>query len=74
MRRVLLLGLIAFASGCSNAPVAGLLDCVSPIRGNRNEDGRGPVVPEIRPENRPPRPSSDGLPPPSDLPPISPRP
>ena len=66
-RRILFLSLILFASGCSNAPLAGALDCVAPARGNRADGNRGPVVPEIRPPNN----STDGLPPPAE---IAPRP
>ncbi|MFO0804871.1 MAG: hypothetical protein U0791_17325 [Gemmataceae bacterium] len=71
MRRVLLLAVVGLASGCSNAPVAGVLDCVSP---SRAADGnREPVVPRIKP------PGTDTLPPPAPgpdggvLPPLRPQ-
>jgi len=71
MRRVLLLAVVGLASGCSNAPVAGLLDCVSPARGG--DAGREPVVPRIKPpgtETLPPQaPGPDG----GLLPPLRPQ-
>jgi hypothetical protein len=69
MRRLLLLALVGLASGCSNAPVAGFLDCVAPARGG--DAGREAVMPRIRP------PGTEPLPPPAAtndvLPPIAPR-
>lgn len=66
MRRILLIALLGFTTGCSNAPIAGFLDCVTPSRG-RGEGTRGPVVPE-------PRPPVDNLPPADVTPSITPRP
>ena len=66
MRRILLIALLGFTTGCSNAPIAGFLDCVTPARG-RGEGNRGPVVPETRPP-------LDNLPPADVTPSITPRP
>lgn len=66
MRRIVLIVLLGFTTGCSNAPIAGFLDCVTPSRG-RGEGNRGPVVPETRPP-------IDNLPPPAGVTPsITPR-
>jgi hypothetical protein len=63
--------LLAFVTGCSNAPLAGLLDCVAPARGGPPAADRGPPV---LPDTRPPLPRGD-LPPADDrLPPVGPRP
>lgn len=58
---VLLVGLL---TGCSNAPVAGFLDCVAPSRARLEDEGRLP------PADVPPRaaPRGDPLLPPPDLP------
>jgi hypothetical protein len=60
MRRILWLAVLGCLGGCSNAPIAGFLDTVSP--GNRGgtglghghghphkDPGPGPVVPDVRP-------------------------
>ena len=69
MRRILLMALLGFTTGCSNAPIAGFLDCVTPSRG-RGEGNRGPVVPEPRAPGQP----IDNLPPADVTPSITPRP
>ena len=57
MKRALMTGLLAFVTGCSNAPVAGFLDTVFPSKPG------GP--PSDRTRNPPPGP--DRLPPPAEL-------
>lgn len=66
MRRLVPTALV-FLAGCSNAPLAGLMDCVSPSRGSTPAGDRGPAVPDTRP----PLPRND---PPADdrLPPVGP--
>ncbi len=69
MRRIVLIVLLGFTTGCSNAPIAGFLDCVTPSRG-RGEGTRGPVVPEPLSSVQP----IDNLPPPAGVTPsITPR-
>jgi hypothetical protein len=67
MRRVLVPILLACSAGCSNAPIAGFLDCVAPSRGgtDRPRTDSGPVVPDVRP--RTPGGQPDALPPPVDV-------
>ena len=68
MKRWSLLVALAFSAGCSNAPIAGFLDCVAPSKakpgagGDRPPAGGdwGPTVPP-----GPPVPRSDALPPPA---------
>jgi hypothetical protein len=80
MRRIPAVALLAFLAGCSNAPVAGFLDCVAPSRaGSAGNRGPGPVVPNVGPAVTPtppqPQPPSDTLPPPAEIfPPVGPRP
>jgi hypothetical protein len=57
MKRVVLIALLACATGCSNAPVAGFLDTFFPSK------PCGPL--SDRPRN--PVPSGDRLPPPAEL-------
>jgi hypothetical protein len=69
MRRLVILGWLAL-TGCSTAPVAGLLDCVAPAKHDRGADQpRGLEAPDVLP--RPPRDlgprSVDPLPPPTGL-------
>lgn len=62
MRRILPL-LVLLSAGCSNAPVAGFLDCCFPSRAKANPDpipppkidpiGPGPVVPGPAPDPNP---------------------
>jgi len=72
MRRILLALTLALSAGCSNAPIAGMLDCVSPARGG--DAGREPVVPRIKPPGTESLPPGAGAPPPGGgvLPPIAP--
>lgn len=68
MRRVPFLAVVFFLTGCSNAPLAGLMDCVSPARG-------GPTAGPVVPDTRPPAPRGELPPPAGDfLPPVGPRP
>jgi len=69
MRRLILPACLALLTGCSNAPIAGFLDCVAPVR-DRPRDGR--TTPDVRPPiGRP-----DALPPGTDpfIPPVGPLP
>lgn len=71
MRRLPAVALVLFLAGCSNAPVAGFLDCVAPAKGGPPDTAPAPAVPGTRP----PQPPTDVLPPPADLgPPVTPRP
>ena len=71
MRRASVFAVLAFLTGCSNAPLAGLMDCVAPARGGPPAADRGPVV---LPDTRPPLPRND-LPPADDrVPSVGPRP
>jgi hypothetical protein len=70
MRRVILF-VACLSAGCSNAPIAGFLDCVSPARGKGD---REPVVPRIRPPGTTTPPAAgDVLPPPANVPPVTPQ-
>lgn len=71
MRRLPALALLAFLTGCSNAPIAGFLDTVVPARGGGRDTprdtGPAPTVPDVRPPGSgggslPPPPGSGGLP------------
>jgi hypothetical protein len=57
MRRVLPIAVLAFASGCSNAPIAGFLDCVTSV--HDKSDGKHAPAPAPRPPQAP----DDNLPP-----------
>jgi len=64
MRRVLPIALLAFVSGCSNAPIAGFLDCVASV--HDKSDGKhspapAPRSPQAQPDNLPP-PAADVIP------------
>lgn len=61
MKRLLALALLVCLTGCSNAPIAGFLDCF-PSKG-----GPRPAV------DTPAGPRPDTLPPPADIP-VAPRP
>ena len=63
MKRVILLAILACAGGCSNAPVAGFLDCVLPSK------PRGPGLPDPPPDPLLP---GDRIPPPDLGPPTGP--
>ena len=69
MRRLPAVALIVFLAGCSNAPVAGFLDCVAPAKGGPPDTAPAPIVPDARP-----RPPADVLPPAELDPPVTPRP
>ncbi|HEY3789777.1 MAG TPA: hypothetical protein VGL71_13025 [Urbifossiella sp.] len=71
MRRFLLFGLILAAAGCSNAPLAGTLDCVTSSKDRPGSSG--PAAPAVRPA-QPALPAPESLPPPDLVPPTSPRP
>ena len=63
---------VLLLTGCSNAPLAGLMDCVSPARGG---PGAGPPPGPVVPDTRPPVPRNELPPPAGDfLPPVGPRP
>lgn len=73
MRRLPILLVLALA-GCTNAPVAGLLDCTFPSRPKRDrtpERDVRPVVPDVGPRDGPivpgPRGDDPPIPPPADL-------
>ncbi|HVL12652.1 MAG TPA: hypothetical protein VM529_08810 [Gemmata sp.] len=57
MKRVVVLAVLACVTGCSNAPIAGFLDCFFPSKasGPKPPDGRTPLPP------------GDRIPPPADL-------
>jgi hypothetical protein len=57
MKRVVVIGLLAFVTGCSNAPIAGFLDTAFPSK------PAGPL--SDRPRN--PVPLGDRTPPPAEL-------
>jgi len=59
MRRLLFLGVL-FLTGCTTAPVTGLMDCFAPSRPGK--DGDYPPRPVERPPQKDPMP--DRLPPP----------
>jgi hypothetical protein len=56
MKRILVIGILAFAAGCSNAPIAGFLDTFFPSK---------PCAP-LSDRSRPPPPGVR-LPPPAEL-------
>lgn len=67
MRRVLVCALLACLTGCSNAPIAGLLDGIGPTRG-RPDPPHGdppPVVPDVRPRDTGGK--GEPLPPPAEI-------
>jgi hypothetical protein len=69
MRRVLLVAVVvASLTGCSNAPIAGALDCCFPSRGVKSGPPAGGVpggvVPDVRPSGSIVVPTNEQLPPP----------
>jgi hypothetical protein len=68
MRRLLAAIPMLFALGCSNAPIAGTLDCF-----NHTSDDKRPNPPRVAaPISPPPAGPVDALPPPSGVPPLTP--
>ena len=69
MKRLLPVAVLVFLGGCSNAPVAGFLDCVAPARGGKNAPNPAPPpnpppADPIVPDVRPPGAGGGSLPPP----------